>query len=111
MEPRWRTFFDTNESPWIKDHKVNSRSIYPATGMVVMAIAGAKQLVDPTRAITGFEIRDATFSHPIMVDVPEKIEVQLFMRPISSASKRDSDTYSYRVCIRKETSGRIIVVE
>ena len=79
--------------------------------MVVMAIAGAKQLVDPTRAITGFEIRDATFSHPIVVDVPEKIEVQLFMRPISSASKRDSDTYSYRVCIRKETSGRIIVVE
>ena len=102
LEPRWRKFFDATESPWIKDHKVNSRSIYPATGMVVMAIEGAKQLVDPTRAITGFEIRDATFSHPIAVDGPERIEVQLFMRPISSASKRDSDTYSYRVCVRKE---------
>ena len=81
---------------------MNSRSIHPATGMVVMAIEGAKQLVDPTRVIPGFEIRDTTFSHPIVVDGPEKIEVQLFMRPISSASKRDSDTYSYRVCIRKE---------
>ena len=101
LEPRWRKFFDTTESPWIKDHMVNSRSIYPATGMVVMAIEGAKQLVDPTRAMTGFEISDATFSHPIVVDGPEKIEVQLFMRPISSASKRNSDTYSYRVCVRK----------
>ena len=81
---------------------MNGRSVYPATGMVVMAIEGAKQLVDPSRAITCFEIRDATFPHPIAVDGPEKIEVQLFMHPLSSASKRDSDTFSYRVCVRKE---------
>lgn len=81
---------------------MNGRPIYPATGMVVMAIEGTKHLVDPTRAITAFEIRDATFSHPIAVDGPEKIEFQLFMRPLSSASKRDSNTYSYPVCVRKE---------
>ena len=102
LEPRWRKLFDTTESPWIKDHKKKSRSIYPATGTVVMAVEGAKQLVKRTRAITAFEIRNATFSHPIMVDVPEKIEVQLFMCPISGTSKRDSETYSYRVGCRKE---------
>ena len=102
LEPRWRKFFNTTETPWIKDHKVNNKSIYPATGMVVMAIEGAKQLADPTRAITGFKIKDATFSHPIVVDNAEQVEVQLFMRAISSVSKRVSDCYSYWICVRNE---------
>ena len=33
LEPRWRKFFDSTETPWIEDHKVNGKIIYPATGM------------------------------------------------------------------------------
>ena len=100
LEPRWRKFFNISETPWIEDHKVNGRRIYPATGMVVMAIEGAKQLADPTRVITGFAIKDATFSHPIAVDNSERVEVQLFMRPHSSVTKKYSENYEYWICIR-----------
>ena len=102
LEPRWRKFFNTSEMPWIEDHKVNGKPIYPATGMVVMAIEGAKQLADPNRAIEGFKLTDATFLHPIAVEGAEGIEVQLFMRPFSNAVKKDSDIYEYWVCVRKE---------
>ena len=102
LEPRWRKFFDVLETPWIEDHKVNGTPIYPATGMVVMAIEGAKQLADPSKVITGFKLKDATFSHPIAVAGPDRIEVQLFMRLIGSENNKESYHYAFKVCIRKE---------
>lgn len=100
LEPRWRKFFDVNETPWIEDHRVKGRPIYPATGMIVMAIEGAKQLADPNRTIEGYHIKDATFSHPIVISAAERTEVQLFMRPVQSTSKNDLASFEYRICIR-----------
>lgn len=96
LEPRWRKIFDSSETPWIEEHKVNGKSIYPATGMVIMAIEGAKQLADPDRTIHGFQVKDATFSNPIPVGSSDASEVHLFMRTLSS--RKSSDGYEYRIC-------------
>ncbi|KAL9059556.1 MAG: hypothetical protein Q9206_001431, partial [Seirophora lacunosa] len=101
LEPRWRKFFDTTEAPWIEDHKVNGQPIYPATGMVVMAIEGAKQLAEPGRLIDGYSIKDAVFSRPIAIDSSDRTEVQLFMRPLKSVSDNDNTSAEYRICIRE----------
>ena len=99
LEPRWRKIFDSSETPWIEEHKVNGKSIYPATGMVIMAVEGAKQLADPDRPIHGFEVKDATFSNPIPVGLSDASEVHLFMRSLSSG--KGSDGHEYRICTRK----------
>ncbi|KAL9073303.1 MAG: hypothetical protein Q9157_004798 [Trypethelium eluteriae] len=97
LEPRWRKFFDINETPWICDHKVNEKILYPATGMVVMALEGAKQLSDPRRTISGYEIKDAVFSSPIQLNDTSRTEVQLFMHPLPDTPERDSFTCEYRI--------------
>ena len=78
---------------------MNGKSIYPATGMVIMAIEGAKQLAGPDRAIHGFQVRDATFSNPIPVGASDASEVHLFMKSLSSS--KSSDGHEYRICTRR----------
>ena len=98
LEPRWRNIFDSAETPWIEEHRVNGKSIYPATGMVVMAIEGAKQLADSQRKIHAFQVKDAMFSNPIPVGPSDASEVHLFMRSLSNSDFKTSDGYDYRVC-------------
>lgn len=93
MEPRWRKFLDVSETPWKGEHVVNGKAIYPATGMVVMAIEAAKQSADPARQISGYRIQDAIFLAPIPVE-EDRSEVQLHMRS-NHAHPVDKSTSSF----------------
>lgn len=98
LEARWRKFFDQTETPWIADHKVNGKAIYPATGMVAMAVEAATYMTEPGKNIEGYLLRDATFSAPIVVDRSRRTEVQLYMqRDRGSSSDRLASSYNYRV--------------
>ncbi|KAI1820011.1 BcPKS1, polyketide synthase [Xylaria intraflava] len=74
LQPRWRKFFDLSETPWVGHHEINGKIVYPATGMLVMAIEGVTQLVDNNREITGETARQ---------------EVQLSLRPDRSPKNGD----------------------
>ena len=101
LEPRWRKIFDSSETPWVEEHKVNGKSIYPATGMVAMAVEGAKQLADPHRQIHAFQVKDVTFSNPIPVGSSDDSEVHLSMRSLSGNDSKTSDGHEYRICTRR----------
>ncbi|OIW30530.1 ketoacyl-synt-domain-containing protein [Coniochaeta ligniaria NRRL 30616] len=74
QEPRWRGFIDITENPWIEHHKIQKKTMYPAAGMVVMAVEAAKQLVDGAvdspSDILDFEISDFKIEEPMII--PEK---------------------------------------
>lgn len=75
QEPRWRGFIDVTENPWIRHHKVQKKILYPAAGMVVMAVEAAKQVVDgfvDSRSdILDFEIYNFTIEEPMVVPESE----------------------------------------
>ncbi|KAI1828360.1 putative polyketide synthase [Xylaria intraflava] len=58
---RWRLFINTTEMPWAEKHVINGLVLYPATGMLVMAIEAAKQLSGDSTSITGFLLQDVHF--------------------------------------------------
>ena len=97
LEARWRKIFDPTETPWILDHSVNGKPIYPATGMIVMAIEGATQLVNQTRNISGFLIQDATFIHPISINQIGTTEANLYMRAMHHVFDKTSQSYEFRI--------------
>lgn len=99
LEAKWRKFFDVSETPWVEHHKVNGKIIYPATGMAIMAVEGARQLAANKRAITGFLLKDATFTHPISISTVNKTEVHLCMRPLRNALEKDVTSYEFRIYI------------
>lgn len=97
LEAKWRKFFDVSETPWIEDHKVNGKIIYPATGMAAMAIEGARQLATSNQAIKGYFLKDATFIHPISINPGNKTEVHLCMRPLRNVLEKSAPWYEFRI--------------
>ncbi|KAK1971981.1 beta-ketoacyl synthase domain-containing protein [Colletotrichum sublineola] len=56
FEPRWRGFFRISENPWIQDHRVQKTIVYPAAGMVTMALEAASQLSCSMTDVLGFHL-------------------------------------------------------
>ena len=99
LEARWRKFIRLSETPWVEDHVVNGTVIYPAAGMLVMALEGARQLGDASRSIRGYRIKDATFQRALNVlATQDGVESQVCMRPLQDATDKDSPKYDFRIC-------------
>ncbi|KAF4629252.1 hypothetical protein G7Y89_g8896 [Cudoniella acicularis] len=97
-EARWRNILKSAKLPWIKDHKINGSSIYPAVGMLVMAIEGAKQLADKNKSISGFTIKDAFFSTPVNTALAfEGVETQLHLKSHKNSSDQDDSWSEFKL--------------
>ncbi|KAL8726146.1 MAG: hypothetical protein Q9166_006903 [cf. Caloplaca sp. 2 TL-2023] len=84
LEAKWRNTIRLAENPWIKDHKLNGAELYPAAGMIVMAIEAARQVSASitTRPIKGYRIVDVTFLKAVRLSMTaEGVETQLYLRP------------------------------
>ncbi|KAL2010558.1 hypothetical protein VTN00DRAFT_6365 [Thermoascus crustaceus] len=111
IEPRWRGFIRTSELPWVKDHKVQQNILYPAAGMITMAIEAMQQT--STRAsvqVVGFRLRDINLSKAITVpENNEGVEITFTLRPLSTSSVASSDQwYEFRLF---STSGEDVWTE
>ena len=103
LEARWRKFIRSSETPWVEDHVVNGSVIYPAAGMLVMAVEGARQLADASRVIKGIRIKDAAFQRALNVpSTNEGVESQLCMRPLQDAFDKDSLKYDFKICMLED---------
>lgn len=71
QEPCWRGFIDTVEQPWIEHHEIQRRIMYPAAGMVIMAVEAAKQVVDgfvdSPSDILDFEVSKFQIKEPMVI--------------------------------------------
>ncbi|CAD6443488.1 e2aede6b-a07f-4e32-96b3-e96fa25bb5d0 [Sclerotinia trifoliorum] len=64
---KWRKITRISETPWIQDHVVNESTIYPAAGMLVMAIQAAMKIASLGKSIKGYLIKDTSFPAPLRV--------------------------------------------
>lgn len=80
----WGHFIRARENPWVKDHVVQGTTLYPAAGMLVMAIEAMRQLADPAAPPpAGFRFKDVSFH--LAVSVPEDLEgleTRFYVRPL-----------------------------
>ncbi|KAI8722303.1 hypothetical protein NCS52_00373800 [Fusarium sp. LHS14.1] len=67
FEPRWRGFLRISENPWIQDHRVQNTMIYPAAGMVTMALEGIRQLTKDDEKLRGYEITNMRVDKAMIV--------------------------------------------
>ncbi|PYI09179.1 hypothetical protein BO78DRAFT_363301 [Aspergillus sclerotiicarbonarius CBS 121057] len=102
-EPRWRNFFRVTESPWMADHVVSGKMIFPGVGYVAMAIEAAKQTADPEQPLRGFRLRDVHIHSALIIpDTAEGIETGFSLLPVMESIRTVSKPwkqfhiYSYR---------------
>ncbi|KAF2690580.1 ketoacyl-synt-domain-containing protein [Lentithecium fluviatile CBS 122367] len=87
LEPRWRNHLRISENPWIEDHRITGTILYPAAGMLVMALEGALQTAregDRNRLL-GFQFREVKFERDLVVPSGEEaVETRLSLQPHSA---------------------------
>lgn len=88
LEPHYRNVLKLNEIPWVEDHKVQGTILYPAAGMMIMAIEASAQQADATKDIEGYELRDVLIGKAIVIPVDDSgTETMLSLRPWRSGSR------------------------
>ncbi|CAO2654476.1 Nn.00g112090.m01.CDS01 [Neocucurbitaria sp. VM-36] len=98
LQPRWSNVLKLSELPWAEDHKINGAIIYPAVGMLVMAIEAANQLADCSKPLIGIKLSDTHFHNALTIPTtPEGIETQLMLRPLSRNGDRHSSSWEFRL--------------
>nr|WHF58361.1 polyketide synthase [Aspergillus sp.] len=110
LEPHWNNTILLQEQPWVRDHRVTGPCVYPAAGMLVMAIEAARQMevVKSKSNIhlgqpTGYRFANVAFSRSIVV--PESklgAEVQFHLRKADQDQDRqvDNPCYDFRLYVR-----------
>ncbi|KAL9125409.1 MAG: hypothetical protein Q9217_005385 [Psora testacea] len=99
LEAKWRNFIRTSQSQWVKDHVINDSQLYPAAGMLVMALEAARQVRDEARKLKGIRIKEVTFHRAMIVpSVEEGLETNFFLRPRKTAKSKSLEWSDFRLC-------------
>lgn len=85
LNPQWRCCVRTSDMPWLEDHKMNGKILYPASAMISMAIEAALQLADRERRVTGFTLCQVQFQFALAVSVDSTdVETRFCLKPLKS---------------------------
>ncbi|KAK3937139.1 hypothetical protein QBC46DRAFT_294875 [Diplogelasinospora grovesii] len=92
LEPKWRKFLSAETTPWVKDHVITGMTLYPGTGMLVMAVEAVRQMCPENRKIAGYYIKEAHFLNPIVVGPrwEESTETIIQLRPVQKPYEKES---------------------
>ncbi|ORX93617.1 reducing type I polyketide synthase [Clohesyomyces aquaticus] len=106
LESQWKFVIKEDDMPWTVDHKVDGKVLYPAAGMLVMAIEAAKQLLDDQVPI-GYEMEHVEIPAPITLNSsPEGVEVRVHL---SLNSKNARGDYKFRIFLYKADNNMEVV--
>ncbi|RSL50081.1 hypothetical protein CEP54_012120 [Fusarium duplospermum] len=85
-EPSWKNYLRISEQPWIEHHKFQGTNIYPMAGMIVMAIEGLRQILNPAE-VKGYQFRDVTVHQALVVPSDQSMQTKLDIRPWRHGSR------------------------
>ena len=85
---KWRNVIREVENPWIRDHKSNGSILYPASGIIVMAIEAMRQLVGRSRLVSGFILKEIIISKALLLSLEtEGTETEISLTPPKGSDK------------------------
>lgn len=104
----WRNWIRVSENPWIKDHKITGSTLYPAAGMLVMAIEACRQLADPNKTLKAFRLRESAFHLALRIPLNANgIETHFYLRPYAESTANTSSTWNeFQLCSNEEGEWR-----
>ena len=99
LEPTWRNVLDIEQTPWLRDHRVQSNSVFPLAGYLVMAIEAAHQKA----ILKDFEfskypnaeyvLRDVIAARALVIGEDVEVEMMTTFKPYRQSSKETSDVW------------------
>ncbi|KAF3001768.1 t1pks [Curvularia kusanoi] len=81
QERVWRSFVRTEDEPWLRDHVAGSTVVFPAAGMVSIAIEAAQQVLEQGKTPNVIRLRDIGFLTAIVLTDEVATELTVHLRP------------------------------
>lgn len=103
LEPRWRKMLRASEMPWLEDHVIGENALFPAAGMINMALEAVRQTAHSREDIAGYRIKEATFMKPIIIRPEGDSEVVTQLRQLKQAY--DKAVLRFQVTLFTVTDG------
>jgi acyl transferase domain-containing protein/NADPH:quinone reductase-like Zn-dependent oxidoreductase/NAD(P)-dependent dehydrogenase (short-subunit alcohol dehydrogenase family) len=89
--PRWRNYLRQSEIPWLSQHVVDGKTIFPAAGYICMAIEAISTLSTDFKKIL---LRDVMFKAALTLSGADVGTETLFeLQPVTSSAKGSSRTW------------------
>lgn len=88
IEPRWRKMLRISEMPWIADHVIGENTLFPAAGMINMALEAVRQTANSSQDITGYRIKEASFMKSIIIRSDGDNEVITQLKSLKQAYEK-----------------------
>lgn len=95
LEPSWRNVFHLDNTPWVRDHKVESDIVFPFAGYIAMAGEAIRQ-VDGTDA-DGFRLRCILVSTALILSDDKSTEMITTMRRQRLTDTLDSQWWEFSI--------------
>lgn len=97
-EPRWRNVLRTTDLPWLLDHKIQSSTIFPFAGFIVMAVEAMRQWsilrsIDITES-SRFDLREVLVSHSMVIPENSEIETSITLRALAEGTRSSSTKWN-----------------
>jgi acyl transferase domain-containing protein/NADPH:quinone reductase-like Zn-dependent oxidoreductase len=109
FEAQWKLIIKEDDMPWVRDHRVDDVILYPAAGMIAMAIEAAKQLAETEQRVPpAWELENLNFSAPIRISDNLPTEVHIHMSAIVRREQRSME-YNFRIITYKSTDSQELV--
>ncbi|KAJ4403512.1 hypothetical protein N0V85_005079 [Neurospora sp. IMI 360204] len=92
----WRNWIRLGENPWIRDHRITGSTLYPAAGMLVMAIEASRQMANPDKGpIKAFRFREVSLHMALRVPASaEGVETHFYLRPYMDSMSSTASNWS-----------------
>ena len=89
--PRWRNYLRQSEVPWLSQHVVDGKIVFPAAGYISMAIEAITTMYP---AFKNIRLRDVVFKAVMTLSSSEVgTEVITDLQPVSTSAKSTSSTW------------------
>lgn len=94
--PRWRNYLRVAEMPWLADHRIEDKIVFPAAGYLNMAIEAAARLTgNSTGNIKAINLADISVKSPIVISERGMgTEVMIELCPRVESSRTSSSVWN-----------------
>jgi NADPH:quinone reductase-like Zn-dependent oxidoreductase/SAM-dependent methyltransferase len=98
-ERKWRNVIRVDDHPWIRQHQVQGKNVYPFVGYVAMAIEAFSQSA-ALRNLTmeNYCLREVSVGKALVIPDTSSVEVLTTLRPFADGTRVSSEAwYDFRV--------------
>lgn len=91
--PTFRNYLRVSELPWLSEHVVEGKVVFPGAGYITMAIEAAYR-TEQLASIKTVALQDIVVKNALLVpETDEGVEVLLELKPVTLSAKSHSDTW------------------